>query len=132
LGDYSSIDWSEADIVYIPSISYSEKKLMNLLQYVKNLRVGSKIITLRLPQISGISGLKGGGDTKKLNNFNNGDNVNDVNNNNDNNNDNNDINNDNIDNENYDKYFNFERTIWLKTTWGRMRAFLLVRNKVGV
>jgi hypothetical protein len=138
LGDYSTVDWSEADIVYIPSISYSEKKLINLLQYGKNLRCGSKIITLRLPQIStsGVSGLKGvgvkGGEiSKKFNNFDNDNNVsndnNDYNDGNDDNNSNND-NNNHIDNENYEKYFNFERTLWLKTSWGRMRAYLLIRN----
>jgi hypothetical protein len=134
LGDYSDIDWSEADIVFLPSVSYSEKKLLNIILYGKNLRFGSKIITLRLPQISAPRVDK---KSKKIEIFDNGydgDNIDNNDSNNDNNNDNNDDNNDNdsmninIDNDDYQKYFDFERTIWCKMSWGRMRAYLLVRN----
>jgi hypothetical protein len=114
LGDYSNIDWSEADIIFIPSISYSEKKLLNILQYGKNLRFGSKILTLKLPQISVPRIDKKSKKTEIFDNDNDGDN-----------NDNMNIN---IDNDDYQKYFDFERTIWCKMSWGRIRAYLLVRN----
>ena len=117
LGDMLTEDWSDADFVFVTSVSYSEATMIQLLEIAAmRLRQGARLVTLSLPahmhnmlakfdaimnskishHMTGKMDREGG--ERMV--------------------------------EEVDACFVLERTTWCKVTWGKVRAYVLIRTAV--
>ena len=118
LGDMLTEDWSDADFVFATSVSYSEATMTQLLDVAaKRLRQGARLVTLSLP--ASMQGMLAKFDAI-VNHSKTSHNMTGK-----------------MDREGGERMFNeedacfvLERTTWCKLTWGKVRAYVLIRTAV--
>jgi Histone methylation protein DOT1 len=123
LGDFLRDDWSEADFAFLSTVSLSETALGGVFHAAKRLRAGAKLLTFSVPSTTswlhasvytnvksksapkGLEQTSGGGGGAMGSTHTTYQ-----------------------PEDSLELYFTLENVLWCKTTWGRIRVYILVRT----